>query len=100
MATEFVRRRASTTVIQQSGGWRWESKQFVEAFEWGSPTERLPRSAVEAHLEGSLSRTDAFNITFNIKTIQRSTLEWLFFFVRRFCEEIVPGELASVSNMR
>ena len=37
---------------------------------------------------------------FNVKILQRSQLEWLFFFVRHFCDEIVPGDLASVSKLR
>jgi len=31
--------------------------------------------------------------TFNTKILQRSQLEWLFFFARHFCDEIVPGNL-------
>ena len=29
---------------------------------------------------------------FNIKILQRSQFEWLFFFARHFCDEIVPGD--------
>jgi len=31
--------------------------------------------------------------TFNTKILQRSQLEWLFFFARHFCDEIVSGNL-------
>lgn len=33
---------------------------------------------------------------FNTKILQRSQLEWLFFFARHFCDEIRPGDLASL----
>lgn len=33
---------------------------------------------------------------FNIKILQRSQLEWLFFLARHFCDNLVPGDLASV----
>ena len=29
---------------------------------------------------------------FNVKILQRSQFEWLFFFARHFCDEIVPGD--------
>lgn len=35
--------------------------------------------------------------TFNTKIVQRSQLEWLFFFARHFCDELVPGDLGSLS---
>ncbi len=31
--------------------------------------------------------------TFNVKILQRSQLEWLFFFARHFCDEITTGNL-------
>jgi hypothetical protein len=33
---------------------------------------------------------------FNTKILQRSQLEWLFFFARHFCDDIKPGNLASL----
>ena len=38
--------------------------------------------------------------TFNAKIIQRSQLEWLFFFARHFCDAILPGNLASFKNQK
>jgi Type II restriction endonuclease EcoO109I len=38
--------------------------------------------------------------SFNTKILQRSQLEWLFFFARHFCDGIVPGDLASLSQRR
>ena len=35
--------------------------------------------------------------TFNVKLLQRSQLEWLFFFARHFCDKFVPGDLGSLS---
>jgi hypothetical protein len=35
--------------------------------------------------------------TFNVKILQRSQLEWLFFFARHFCDKLVRGDLGSVS---
>ncbi len=32
--------------------------------------------------------------SFSTKILQRSQLEWLFFFARHFCDELQPGELA------
>jgi hypothetical protein len=34
---------------------------------------------------------------FNSKILQRSQLEWLFFFARHFCDRFVPGDLASLT---
>ncbi len=34
---------------------------------------------------------------FNTKILQRSQLEWLFFFARHFCDEIESGNLAALS---
>jgi hypothetical protein len=34
--------------------------------------------------------------TFNTKILQRSQLEWLFFFAWHFCDQIVPGHLAAL----
>jgi hypothetical protein len=39
---------------------------------------------------------DPLSQSFNTKILQRSQLEWLFFFARHFCDEIVPGDLASL----
>jgi hypothetical protein len=33
---------------------------------------------------------------FNTKILQRSQLEWLFFFARHFCDAMAPGNLASI----
>lgn len=33
---------------------------------------------------------------FNAKIIQRSQLEWLFFFARHFCDELLPGDLSGL----
>ena len=33
---------------------------------------------------------------FNTKILQRSQLEWLFFFARHFCDDIRPGNLESL----
>lgn len=33
---------------------------------------------------------------FNTKIVQRSQLEWLFFLARHFCDELVPGDMASL----
>ena len=38
--------------------------------------------------------------TFNTKILQRSQLEWLFFFARHFCDEIVSGNLAGLTNLK
>lgn len=35
---------------------------------------------------------------FNTKIIQRSQLEWLFFFARHFCDDLVPGDLATLTT--
>lgn len=33
---------------------------------------------------------------FNTKILQRSQLEWLFFFARHFCDDITPGNMSSL----
>lgn len=35
--------------------------------------------------------------TFNTKILQRSQLEWLFFFARHFCDEIMTGDFSALS---
>ena len=35
---------------------------------------------------------------FNAKIIQRSQLEWLFFFARHFCDDITAGDLGSIRH--
>jgi hypothetical protein len=35
-------------------------------------------------------------LAFNTKILQRSQLEWLFFFARHFCDEIKPGDLGAL----
>jgi Type II restriction endonuclease EcoO109I len=37
---------------------------------------------------------------FNTKIIQRSQLEWLFFFARHFCDELVAGDFGSLSSKK
>lgn len=37
---------------------------------------------------------------FNSRILQRSQLEWLFFFARHFCDEITPGNLGSLPGPR
>ena len=37
-------------------------------------------------------------IAFNTKIIQRSQLEWLFFFARHFCDEMESGDLPGIST--
>jgi hypothetical protein len=37
---------------------------------------------------------------FNTKIVQRSQLEWLFFFARHFCDDIVSGDLASLPTLK
>jgi len=36
--------------------------------------------------------------TFNTKILQRSQLEWLFFFARHFCDEMTPGNLTALKT--
>ncbi len=33
---------------------------------------------------------------FNVSILQRSQLEWLFFFARHFCDELVDDDLTAV----
>ncbi len=46
-------------------------------------------------LEEIISLTD-IPPTFNVKILQRSQLEWLFFFARHFCDVIILGNLATL----
>lgn len=59
---------------------------------------------VPAHKYSIMDLEDIISIaeipsTFNIKILQRSQLEWLFFFVRHFCDEMKSGDLASVPEL-
>ena len=48
-----------------------------------------------ADLEEIISLASLPN-AFNTKILQRSQLEWLFFFARHFCDDIRPGNLAAL----
>lgn len=43
---------------------------------------------------------DGLPVTFNTKILQRSQLEWLFFFARHFCDDIRQGDLESLPAPR
>jgi hypothetical protein len=37
---------------------------------------------------------------FNTKILQRSQLEWLFFFARHFCDGLVPGDTGTLPTLK
>lgn len=60
-----------------------------------SETESGKHSYTISDLEEVISLA-GISARFNTKILQRSQLEWLFFFARHFCDEIVAGDLASL----
>ncbi len=64
-----------------------------------SETETGKHQYIISDLEDIISFA-GISTAFNTKIIQRSQLEWLFFFARHFCDGLVPGDLGFLPTLK